>query len=68
MQYHYVVFYDEDTDKFEIDVDTTMTLFENGVAFDPNHNVWHLNDELMEADYLDYQQMLSEELGGVDSF
>jgi len=67
MQYHYVVFYDEDTDKFEIDVDTTMTLFENGVAFDPNHNVWHLNDELMEADYLDYQQMLSEELGGVDS-
>jgi hypothetical protein len=68
MQYHYVVFYDEDTDKFEIDVDTTMTLFENGVAFDPNHNVWHLNDELMEADYLDYQQMLSEELGGVDLF
>ena len=64
MQYHYVVFYDEDTDKFEIDIDTTMTLFEKGVAFDPNHHVWHLNDELMEADYLDYQQMLSEELGG----
>jgi len=65
MQYHYVVFYDEDTDKFEIDIDTTMTLFENGVAFDPNHNVWHLNDELMEADYLDYEQMLAEELGGI---
>ena len=65
MQYHYVVFYDEDTDKFEIDIDTTMTLFENGVAFDPTHQEWHLNDELMEADYLDYEQMLSEELGGV---
>ena len=63
MQYHYVVMYDEDTDKFEIDVDTTMTLFENGVAFDPTHQVWHLNDELMEADYLDYEQMLLEKLG-----
>jgi len=63
MQYHYVVLYDEDTDKFEIDVDTTRTLFESqGVAFDPNHQVWHWNDELMEADYLDYEQMLSDKL------
>lgn len=64
MQYHFVVFYDEDTDKFEIDIDTTMVKFENeGVAFDSNHQVWHLNDELMEADYVDYQEMLVEKLG-----
>jgi hypothetical protein len=63
MQYHYVVMYDENTDEFSIDVDTTMTLFENGVAFDPTHQEWHLNDELMEADYVDYEQMLSEKLG-----
>ena len=63
MQYHYVIMYDENTDEFSIDVDTTMTLFENGVALDPTHQVWHLNDELMEADYLDYGQMLHEKLG-----
>jgi hypothetical protein len=55
--------YDENTDEFLIDVGTTMTLFENGVAFDPIHHEWHLNDELMEADYVDYEQMLSEKLG-----
>jgi len=63
MQYHYVVMYDEDTDKFEIDVDTTFTLFQDGVAFDLTHQEWHLNDELMEADYLDYGQMLHDKLG-----
>jgi len=63
MQYHYVVLYDEDTDKFEIDVDTTFTLFQDGVAFDLTHQEWHLNDELMEADYLDYGQMLHDKLG-----
>ena len=63
MQYHYVVLYDEDTDKFEIDVDTTFTLFQDGVAFDLSHQEWHLNDELMEADYLDYGQMLHDKLG-----
>jgi hypothetical protein len=63
MQYHYVVLYHEDTDKFEIDVDTTFTLFQDGVAFDLTHQEWHLNDELMEADYLDYGQMLHDKLG-----
>jgi hypothetical protein len=63
MQYHYVVLYDEDTDKFEIDVDTTRTLFEaQGVAFDPNRQEWRWNDEQMEIDYLDYEQMLSDKL------
>jgi hypothetical protein len=62
MQYHYVVIYDEDTDKLEIDVDSTIHLFELGVAFDPHNQEWHENDELMEADYLDYEQMLSEKL------
>ena len=65
MQYHFVVMYDEDTDKFDIDVDTTRTLFESqGVAFDPNTQVWHWNDELMEADYVDYEEMLAEKLSG----
>jgi len=63
MQYHYVVMYDENTDEFSIDVDTTVALFQDGVAFDPTYQVWHLNDELMEADYVDYEEMLSEKLG-----
>jgi len=63
MQYHFVVMYDEETDRFDVDVDTTMTLFEaQGVAFDPNHQEWHLNDELMEADYSDYEDLLAEKL------
>jgi len=62
MQYHYVVMYDEDTDKFEIDVDTTMAKFDNFVAFDTDTQEWVDFDELMEADYVDYEQMLHEKL------
>jgi len=62
MQYHYVVMYDENTDKFEIDVDTSNTVFFEGPAFNPDTQTWYGLDELMEADYLDYEQMLSEKL------
>ena len=63
MQYHYVVCYDEETDKFEIDIDTTMAKFDNFVAFDSDRQVWEDLDELMEADYVDYESMLAEKLG-----
>ena len=63
MQYHYVVCYDEETDKFEIDIDTTMAKFDNFVAFDSDRQEWEDLDELMEADYVDYESMLSEKLG-----
>jgi hypothetical protein len=63
MQYHYVVLYDENTDKFEIDVDTSNAVFFEGTAFNPDTQTWYGLDELMEADYLDYEQMLSEKLG-----
>ena len=65
MQYHFVVLYDEETDRFEIDVDTTRTKFDSeGIAFDPHTQVWHWADELMEADYADYEEMLAERLNG----
>lgn len=63
MQYHYVVCYDEETDKFEIDIDTTMAKFDNFVAFDSDRQEWEDLDELMEADYVDYESMLLEKLG-----
>ena len=62
MQYHYVVMYDEDTDDFSIDVGTTEAKFGKVIAFDNETNNWYDMDELMEADYLDYEQMLHEKL------
>ena len=64
MQYHYVVCYDEETDTFEIDIDTTMAKFDNFVAFDSDRQEWEDLDELMEADYVDYESMLAEKLRG----
>jgi hypothetical protein len=64
MQYHYVVCYDEDTDTFEIDIDTTMAKFDDFVAFDVANQEWVDLDELMEADYSDYEDMLAEKLRG----
>jgi hypothetical protein len=63
MQYHYVVCYDEEFDSWEIDIDTTMAKFDDVVAFDPDHREWYSCDELMEADYVDYESMLAEKLG-----
>ena len=62
MQYHYVVLYDENTDGWNIDVETTMAKFDNFVAFDTDTQEWVDLDELMEADYVDYEQMLHEKL------
>jgi len=64
MQYHYVVCYDEELDRFEIDIDTTMAKFNNFVAFDSDRQEWEDLDELMEADYVDYESMLAEKLMG----
>jgi len=62
MQYHYVVCYDEDTDEFSIDIDTTMARFDNFFAFDVVNQEWVYLDELMEADYSDYEDLLAEKL------
>jgi len=64
MQYHFVVMYDEELDRFEIDIDTTMAKFNNFVAFDSDRQEWEDLDELMEADYVDYESMLAEKLMG----
>jgi hypothetical protein len=63
MQYHYVVCYDEELDSWEIDIDTTIAKFDGEVAFDAEQQEWHWLDELMEADYVDYESMLAEKLG-----
>ena len=65
MQYHFVVMYDEETDKFVFDSGTTDAKFDNEVAFDSESNNWFNLDELMEADYTDYLEMLLEKLDGV---
>jgi hypothetical protein len=65
MQYHFVVMYDEDTDKFVFDSGTTEVMFDDRLVFDSNTNEWHEVDELMEADYADYATMLVEKLDGV---
>ena len=63
MQYHFVVMYDENTDTFEIDVDTANAVFFEGPAFDSDTQSWYGLDELMEADYVDYEEMLAQKLG-----
>jgi len=67
MQYHFVVMYDEDTDKFVFDSGTTDALFDDRLAFNSQTNEWIRfdNDELMEADYVDYTTMLIEKLDGI---
>ena len=62
MQYHYVVCYNDELDSWEIDIDTTMVKFDYVVAFDTDHQEWYSCDELMEADYVDYESMLAEKL------
>jgi hypothetical protein len=62
MQYHYVVCYDDELDSWEIDIDTTVAKFDDVVAFDPDHQEWYSCDELMEAEYVDYESMLAEKL------
>ena len=64
MQYHFVVVYDENTDKFLFDTGTTEAVFELP-AFDSQIGEWQDLDELMEADYADYASMLIEKLDGV---
>lgn len=65
MQYHFVVVYDELTDKFMFDSGTTDAKFDNEVAFDSESGNWFNLDELMLADYEDYLEMLLEKLDGV---
>ena len=62
MQYHFVVMYDEETGKFLVDLGTTEAKFGEIVAFDSQSNNWYDLDELMEADYVDYEEMLVEKL------
>jgi hypothetical protein len=64
MQYHFVVVYDENTDGWDIDIDTAMSVFTNGVAFDTDSQEWFETDELMQADYEDYESMLAGKLRG----
>lgn len=40
MQYHYVVFYDTDTNEFQMDFDTLDARFYGGSVFDTNTNEW----------------------------
>lgn len=62
MQYHFVVMYDEQEDRFDIDVDTANAVFFEGPAFNPDTQTWYGLDELMEADYSDYEDLLAEKL------
>lgn len=62
MQYHYVVCYDDEFDSWEFDIYTTMAKFDGVVAFDTDRQEWYSCDELMEADYVDYESMLAEKL------
>jgi len=65
MQYRFVVMYDEDTDKFVFDSDTTDAFELDRLAFDSQTDKWIRFDdeELIEADYVDYTTMLIEKLG-----
>jgi hypothetical protein len=55
--------YDESDNTWELDYDTTDVVFSDGVAFHADSGEWFILDELMEADYIDYGQMLQEKLG-----
>ena len=65
MQYHFVVVYDEGTDKFLLDRNTTDAKFHWELAFDSQTNSWYTLDELMEADYVDYENLLIDKLDGI---
>ena len=40
MQYHYVVVYDSRTERWELDPDTTYSVFNNGYFFDEQEQEW----------------------------
>ena len=65
MQYHFVVLYDEETDKFLLDRRTTDAKFNWELAFDSQTNNWYKLDELMEADYVDYENLLIDKIDGI---
>lgn len=65
MQYHFVVMYDESTDKFLVDTRTTDAKFNSYLAFDSQTNDWYTLDELMQADYVDYENLLADKLDGI---
>lgn len=65
MQYHFVVMYDENTDKFLFDSQTCVAKFGDELAYDSETGNWHTLDELMEADYEDYSMMLLEKIDGI---
>ena len=65
MQYHFVVVYNEETDKFLLDRNTTDAKFYGLLAFDSQTNNWYTLDELMEADYVDYENLLIDKLDGI---
>lgn len=64
MQYHWVVMYDENTQTFDVDWDTTTAvLFEaDGVAYDPEVGHWVLNDEQMTMTYDELSTRLGNQL------
>lgn len=69
MQYHWVVCYDQETHKFEIDWDSTQILLaeDSGVAFDPDTQQWHNLDEVTEIMYEDYSTYLGNALDNIDT-
>lgn len=64
MQYHWVVMFDENTQMFEVDWDTTTAvLFEaDGVAYDTATGHWVLNDEQMNTRYKELSNQLGNQL------
>lgn len=69
MQYHWIVAYDQETHKFEIDWDSTQIILEEdqGVMFDPNTQKWNSLDEVTELIYEDYSTYLTNALDNIDT-
>ena len=71
MQYHWIVKYDQQTHKFEIDWDSTQIILNEdmGVVFDPETMEWtpivH-DDDFQYQIYYGYSDLLAENLDKID--
>lgn len=63
-QYHYVVMFDEQTGKWQVDVETTENIFDGqGMVFDVNRQEWTTAD--VDPDGYEIYNKLEEELAEV---
>lgn len=72
MQYHWIVQYDQDTHRFEIDWDSTQIILneDSGVVFDKTTQEWHslaVGDEIQNQLYDGYSEYLALALSKIDT-